>query len=106
MSSFGKDVLQQLGQMSGAAEQFIIMGYGSSVISAAGGAVVADLAAGPSDSILFGTRYQGNAALLNSADELRIGFSQIGPDQFQFRIGGDWIPDWINGGHINLWPWW
>jgi hypothetical protein len=104
MSSFGKDVVQQLSQMSGAAEQFIILGSAGTAIGAAGGAVAADLAAGAEDSLLFGTRYQGNAALWNSGDFFRIGYSQVGEDEFVFRIGGDWI----NGGHINLWPpsWW
>ena len=94
--------------MSSSAVAFIVVGYGGSVITGAGGAVAADLAAGPADSLLFGTQFQGNAALWNSGDSFRIGYSQVGQDEFVFRIGGDLIPDWINGGHINLWPpsWW
>ncbi len=108
MSSFGKDTLQQLSYLSGSAQAFIIVGYGGSVLGGAGEAVAADLAAGPEGSLLFGTRFQRATPLLNSGDSLRIGYSQVGQDEFVFRIGGNWIPKWINGGHINLWPpsWW
>ncbi len=58
---------------------------------------------------LFGTRYLGNRPLLNSADELRIGWSRIGETgKYVFRIGGDWIEQIKDNPHINLWPpsWW
>jgi hypothetical protein len=47
--------------------------------------------------------------LKSSATRLRIGWSYIrGTGEYVFRIGGDLVPDWINNGHINLWPpsWW
>jgi hypothetical protein len=110
MSESGKAILQQLGQMSNSATAFIIAGYGSSVLGSVGGAVIGDLAQGPTDSILFGTRYQGNAALLNSNDSLRIGWSYISADDaYVFRIGGDWLENLgFENPHINLWPpsWW
>lgn len=58
---------------------------------------------------LFGTRFAGNEPLLNSNDYLRVGWSYIkGTGEYVFRIGGKWVPRWINNGHINLWPpsWW
>lgn len=81
----------------------------ASVLVGGTGAVVGDLAQGPADSLLFGTRFQGNAALLNSADYFRIGFSQVGEGEFVFRIGGDILKDLgFSNPHINLWPpsWW
>jgi len=71
------------------------------------GGVVNDICAVRA-GILFGTRFGGNTPLLNSNDWFRIGWSQVGDDEYAFRIGGDLIPDWLNGGHINLWPpsWW
>ncbi|HEX6802153.1 MAG TPA: RHS repeat-associated core domain-containing protein [Terriglobales bacterium] len=103
-----KDVINQLSDMSGAAENFIIVGYAGSAAGSIGGAVVEDLGA-VEQGALFGTRLGGNTPLLNSNDWLRIGWSYIGAtDEYVFRIGGDLVPDWINGGHINLWPpsWW
>ena len=93
MSSSGKDILQQLSQMSSSAQAFIILGYGGSVSGSGAGAVIGDLAQGPADSLLFGTRFQGNAAFLNSSDYFRVGFSQVGQDQFVFRIGGTLLED-------------
>jgi hypothetical protein len=58
---------------------------------------------------LFGTRWAGNQPLLNSATNLRIGWGWMEEyNIYVFRIGGKWIPKWINEGHIYLWPpsWW
>jgi hypothetical protein len=43
MSSFGKDVLQQLSQTSGAVQEFIIAGYAGSVLGAGGAVAVSSL---------------------------------------------------------------
>jgi len=104
MSSFGKDVVQQLGEMSGAAEQFIILGSAGSAIGAAGGAVAADLAAGAEQSVLFG-RFSpidgGFSGYLNSNRWLRIGYGwDNGP---VFRIGGDVLEWFTDDPHIDLW---
>jgi RHS repeat-associated protein len=102
MSSFGKDVVQQLSQMSGSARAFIIVGYAGSVISAAGGAVAADLAAGPEQSVLFGrfTRINGGfPGYLNSNSWLRIGYGWDGT-KVVFRVTGNLL----GGAHLD-WPW-
>ena len=86
----------------------IALWYGASLLAGGGTVVVLDLAQGPADSLLFGTQFQGNAALWNSADSFRIGYSQVGEDQFVFRIGGDFLENFVDNPHINLWPpsWW
>lgn len=103
MSSSGKDVLQQLSQMSGSAQAFIIVGYGGSVLGGAGEAIASDLAAGPQQSVLFG-RFSwddgGFSGLLNSNDWFRIGY---GWDKgLVFRIGGKLL-EFMDNPHINLW---
>ncbi|MGC1617553.1 MAG: hypothetical protein WA765_03590 [Candidatus Acidiferrum sp.] len=58
---------------------------------------------------VFGTRFMGNEPLLNSADELRIGWSYTrSSGEYVFRIGGDWLKPFMENPHINLWPpsWW
>jgi hypothetical protein len=108
MSSSGKDILQQLSQMSSSAQAFIIVGYGGSVLGGVGDAVAADLAAGPQHSVLFGRFHPeaggGFPGYLNTgspfADWLRIGFGWDG-SQTGFRISV--------GDSIHLlglpWPW-
>ena len=103
-----KDVIRQLGAMSGAAEDFIIYGYAGSLVGSMGGALVRD-AAEIEEGVFFGTRAGGNTPLFNSNDYFRVGWSYIrASDEYVFRIGGDLVPDFINDGHINLWPpsWW
>jgi hypothetical protein len=109
MSSFGKDVLQQLGPASSAAEEFIIQGYASSVIAATGvGLVEASITAGASDSTLFGTAYYGSKGVLNGGAPwgsiIRIGGSYSAEDgTLYFSIHGGVAPDvW----HWDLFEWW
>jgi hypothetical protein len=102
MSSSGKDVLQQLSQMSSSAEAFIIVGYGGSVMVAAGGAVAADLAAGAEQSVLFG-RFSpisgGFKGYLNDFYWVRLGYGWNGTRNV-FRISGALL----GGRHLD-WPW-
>jgi len=58
---------------------------------------------------LFGTRFGGNRPLLNSNNNLRIGWSlSRRHGQYVFRIGGAWLGKFLSNPHINLWPpsWW
>jgi hypothetical protein len=88
--------------------RFIIGFYLASAGSAAIDAIVTDVSM-VEEGQIFGTGFDGNYPLLNSNDTLRIGWSYIrSTGEYIFRIGGDAVPDWINSGHINLWPpsWW
>ncbi len=103
MSSSGKDILQQLSQMSGAAQKFIIMGYAGSVFGAAGGAIGADYAAGPLESNLFG-RYAtaqggGFPGFLNDPGyPMRLGYGWNGDiGEMVFRLSID--PNF----HFDFW---
>lgn len=108
MSSSGKDILQQLSQMSSSAQAFIIAGYAGSVLGGVGDAVATDLAVGPQQSVLFG-RFNtqaggGFSGYLNAgspiADWLRIGFGWndiTGQTVFRISVG--------DGIHLLEIPW-
>jgi hypothetical protein len=78
-------------------------------ISAAGAfAVISDIAK-VEKGALFGTRIRGNRPLLNSNDNLRVGWSYIrSTNEYVFRIGGKIVQKIKANPHINLWPpsWW
>ena len=78
----------------------------SAIGGVAGQVAAADL--GPEGPI-FGTRYKGNNPLLNSNDNLRIGWSYIqSTGEYTFRIAGQVVAAIKDNPHINLWPpsWW
>ena len=77
--------------------------YGGSLTGVLGGVAgdIGEVEAGE----LFGTRFNGNYPLLNSGDNLRVGWSYASNyGKYVFRIGGAWVSKEINDGHINLWP--
>src|SRR5579864_5744238 len=50
----------------------------------------------------------GNYPLLNSPNNLRVGWSYVGDGQYTFRIGGQLLGKIMKNPHVNLWPpsWW
>jgi len=87
-------VVQQLGEISGAAEKFIIIGSASSVLSGVGAAVAEDIAEGA-----FGTSFYNNKGFLNSGP-LNLGGSFDKANQtLYFSLHSDWF-------HLDLFEWW
>jgi len=81
---------------------------GTGLTGLGAGVVAADISA-VEEGEIFGTRANGNYPLLNSADELRIGWSYSWrTGEYVFRIGGELLEKFMENPHINLWPpsWW